>query len=133
MLKVKVKIGVSSVHGTGLFADQFIPKETITWCYEQNLDKNITKEEMEALPELSRQFFLYYTYFDEKRGHYVLPIDHLRFINHSSIKEKLNIASTPDEDVASRDIQIGEELLCDYNKFDDTYFERIGLKDKEIN
>jgi len=132
MLKIKVKIGKSSIQGIGLFADQFIPKGTTTWRYEQNLDISITKEEIEALPELSKQFVLYYSYFDKKMEYYVLPTDHLRFINHTSNKEKLNIDSTPDEDVASRDIQAGEELLCDYNKFDDTYFDRIGLNDKDL-
>lgn len=31
MLKVRTKLGKSTIAGTGLFADQFIAKDTIIW------------------------------------------------------------------------------------------------------
>jgi uncharacterized protein len=127
MLKVKTKIGPSGIHGTGLFADQFIPKGTVTWQYTPGWDVSHTEEEIRELAQFEQDYFFYYSYFDYKRGVYILPVDHLKFINHTEKKEMININSTPDEDVASRDIEPGEELLCDYTKFDPNYFERMGL------
>lgn len=132
MLLVKTKIGPSAIHGTGLFADEFIPKGTVTWKYDQGLDFGITKEQLDTLPQVQKEYFLYYTYYNEARNLYILPIDHLKFINHSSEESKRNIESTPDQDIASRDIQPGEEFLCDYNKFDPSYFPRISLGAEDL-
>lgn len=130
MLKVKTKIGESGVHGTGLFADQFIAKGTITWEYDQNFDISISQETLDALPTVAKDYFLYYCYVDKLINKYILCADNQRFINHSNVRE--NIFSTPRMDTALRDIQIGEEFFCDYNKFDDTYFERMGIKPEAL-
>lgn len=132
MLRVKTKIGPSAVHGIGLFADEFISKGTVTWQYDPEQDMSIAKETIESLSPLAKQYFNYYCYFDKERDTYILPIDHLKFINHSNKEETINIESTPDQDVAKRDIQPGEELLCNYNKFDDAYFDRMHLMPENI-
>lgn len=125
MLLVKTKIGVSSVHGIGLFADQFIPKGTITWEYNPLFDTSFTDAEVDALPDYAKKIFLHYAYFDKELNKHVLCFDDQRFINHTDHSE--NIESTTRRDIAARDIQLGEEILCNYNKFDDTYFDRINL------
>jgi SET domain-containing protein len=130
MLLVKTRLGISGIHGIGLFADQFIPKGTITWEYNPLFDTAFSEEEIAKMSEPSKKIFLHYAYFDKKLNKYVLCFDDQRFINHS--RKKLNIHSTVRQDVASRDIQAGEELLCDYDKYDDTYFHRHGLKDANI-
>lgn len=130
MLKVRTKIGESSVHGIGLFADEFIAKGTITWEYHPEFDIAISQEALDELPVVTKDYMLYYCYIDKLLNKYILCADHQRFINHSSSRE--NILSTPRMDVAHRDIQPGEEFFCDYNKFDDTYFTRIGLSPEEL-
>lgn len=132
MIRVKVKIKESDVHGIGLFADEFIPQGTTTWQYDEGIEKKITQEELDILPKNSKEFFLYYSYFDKVRNCFVLPIDHLRFINHTDNAIKENIESTPDKDVAKRDIQIGEELLCNYSKFDADYFSRMNMSPTDL-
>ncbi|MCX6785382.1 MAG: SET domain-containing protein [Candidatus Komeilibacteria bacterium] len=122
MIKVKTKLGISSIHGIGLFADQFIPKGTITWEYHPLFDTGFSEEEMGQMSKPARTQFLNYAYFDKELNKYILCFDDQRFINHSS--KNYNIVSTPRQDTAARDIQIGEELLCDYIKYDDTWFER---------
>lgn len=129
MLLIKTKIGASSVHGTGLFAEQFIPKGTITWEWNPEFDISFDQSLVETLPELQKNYVLYYAYLDQELGKLVLCADNQRFINHS---KNTNIDSTPRRDVANRDIQIGEELLCDYNLFDNTYFNRIGLDESNL-
>ena len=130
MLLVKTKLAVSNTHGIGLFADQFIPKGTVTWEYNPLFDSSFTDEEVAALPDIPRKIFLHYAYFDKVLNKHVLCSDDQRFINHSSHHE--NVESTTRKDVAARDIQPGEEILCNYNKFDDTYFGRINLPQENL-
>lgn len=127
MLLVKTKLGVSSVHGFGLIADEFIPKGTVTWEYHPVFDCAFTDEEVMAAPEIIRKTLLHFCYFDKELNKHVLCGDGQRFINHSQDVSKINIESITRRDVAARDIQPGEEFLCDYRKFDDTYFPRLKI------
>lgn len=130
MLLIKTKIAVSKIHGLGLYADQFIPKGTVTWEFNPAVDIAFSDEEAMALPEIARKTFFHYTYFDKELNKHVLCFDDQRFINHSA--DEWNIESTPHQDVAVRDIQQDEELLCDYYKFDDTYFDRLNIKKTDL-
>lgn len=133
MLRIKTTIKPSGIHGIGLFADQFIPEGTVTWSYDPEIDPSYTPETIAGLPEPMQSFMNFYCYFDTARGKYVLPADHLRFINHTEDATRVNIQSTPDQDIALRDIQPGEELLCDYFKFDPDYFARHGLARDQLS
>ncbi len=128
MIQIKTKLGPSSVHGVGLFADQFVPKGAVTWKYDPRFDSSFTEQEIEQMSEPARKQFLHYAYHDKIQNKYVLCFDDQRFINHSSNPEKINIHTTPDIDTAKRDIQPGEELFCDYNSFDDSYFPRHKIE-----
>ena len=130
MIRVKTKLDQSSVHGIGLFADQFIPKGTITWEYYPLFDTAFSEEEIAQMSEPAKKQFFHYAFLDKEVGKYVLCFDDQRFINHSS--KNYNIVSSPHQDMAVRDIQPGEELLCDYNKFDNTYFTRLDIKEKDL-
>lgn len=133
MITVKTRVGPSKIHGIGLFADQFIPKGTITFQYTEEFDLSFTKEEIEKMPKITQDYLMFYSYFDKKRNKYILCSDNQRFINHTGDLKRMNIKATPDQDTARVDIQPGEELLCNYNDFDDTYFERMGLTHKKLN
>ena len=122
MQYIKTKIGPSKIHGIGLFANQFIPAGTTTWEYSAEFDTGFTEEQVSRMSAPAREVFLWYAYYDFEKGKYILCFDDQRFINHSA--KNFNIISTPDKDVAARDIQIGEELLCDYNGFDKEYWAR---------
>lgn len=121
MIRIKTKVGKSGIHGIGLFADQFIPKGTVTWEYDPRFDSSFTKEEVALMSEPARKQFLWYAYFDKELDKYVLCFDDQRFINH--VEEGYNILSTTRQDVAARDIEPGEELYCNYNMFDNTYWD----------
>lgn len=132
MLRVKTMLRPSSIHGMGLFAGQFIKKGTVTWSYDPEFDFGFTKKELDSLPKLSREFFLYYCYLDKKLDKFILCSDNQRYINHTENKKRENILSTPRKDVAVKNIKKGEELLCDYNKFDDSYFKRMHIPKKKL-
>ncbi len=129
MLLVKTKIEKSGIHGIGLFADQFIPKGTVTWEYNSEFDTSFTEEQVQKLPEIAKDRFLHYAYIDKDLSKYILCWDDLRFINHST---NPNIDSTPRKDVANKDIQPGEELLCNYEAYETGYFERRNLDATEF-
>lgn len=120
MIRVKTKIGQSNIHGVGLFAAQFIPKGTVTWEYSPKFDSSFTEADLALMSESAKEQFLWYAYFDKELDKYVLCFDDQRFINHS--EKNFNIISTPHQDIAGRNIEIGEELCCNYNLFDDTYW-----------
>lgn len=121
MLRVKATIKESAINGIGLYAAEFIPKGTTTWQYDPKFDSSYTEGELEILTDSQREHFITYAYFDHERKVYILCSDFQRFINHS---ERPNINSTPDQDVAVRDIEIDEELSCDYAGYEKDWFER---------
>lgn len=120
MLKIKTYLDKSSIigAGTGLFAAEFIPKDTIIWEFNSEHDKEYTKEEIEKCNSLDKQFLSTYTFvYDAK---YYLCIDNARFFNHSNNPncysegfDKGNLGYTR----SKRDIDIGEELTDDYKGF----------------
>lgn len=127
MLRVKTRLAPSKVHGIGLFAAEFIPKGSVTWEYAPRLDKTYTERDIERMSAVSKEQFLKYAYHDKKLRKFVLCLDDQRFINHNSVDP--NILSTPRQDVAARDIHEGEELTCNYNHYDDTFFARMGVSE----
>ncbi|MEG3930862.1 MULTISPECIES: SET domain-containing protein-lysine N-methyltransferase [unclassified Microcoleus] len=127
MLLVKTKLGISFIHAIGLFAAQFIPKGTVTWEYSPYFDTSYEEADVERMSPSAKEQFLKYAYFDNILCRYVLCFDDQRFINHCS--ESPNILSTLRRDVAAVDIYEGEELVCNYNCYDDTYFIRLGIQE----
>jgi uncharacterized protein len=130
MLLVKTFLGLSDRHGIGLFAAQHIPKDTVTWEFSSDFDKSYSVDQLINLSSPAREQFFKYTYFDKDLDRYVLCFDDQRFINHCSVSP--NIISAPRRDIAARDIHEGEELLCNYNGFDDTYFTRLGIEEASL-
>lgn len=124
MLLVKTKIGQSKIHGIGLFADQFIKKGTMIWKFQPGFDLKIDKDELSKLSEPAREQFLKYAYLDFATHKYILCFDDSRFFNHSEDPNSLDVVSEDYEcsiDVAGRDIEIGEELTCNYLDFDEDF------------
>lgn len=132
MLRVKTKVDKSSIHGLGLFADEFIPGGTVTWEYDESVDVGFDKEIIESLNDLNKQYLLHFCYFDKELNKFILCADSQRYINHSKNKEKININSTLRKDVAAKDINPGEEFLCDYGLFDPEYFKRLGISESKL-
>lgn len=118
MLKVRTKLGSSTIAGTGLFADQFIAKDTIIWQYSDMHDKFYTQSEFDKIEGLDKEFLN--TYCFRFNNIYYLCIDNSRFFNHSDTpncySSEFNLGSLG-YTRALRDIEIGEELTDDYLGF----------------
>lgn len=101
---------VNDLIGHGVFATDLIPRGTITWVRDA-MDRELTPDQMEALPVMVREALLTYSYRNHK-GHYIFCWDHTRFINHSF---RANCMPTPyGFEIAVRDIQPGDQLTNDY-------------------
>ena len=131
MLRVKTKVRKSRIHGVGLFADQFIPKGAITWEYDSDFDIGYSERKIKKLSTFMKDYFFFYCYFDKKIKKFILCCDSQRFINHSKRYE--NILSETRIDIAKRNIKKGEEMFCDYNKFDPDYWKRHGINESKLN
>lgn len=113
-----VMIKPSPLHGIGVFAIKDIPKGTKN-IFSKGVGDwiKVSKEEVEALPQHSKDLIENHCLFDE--NFYFIPdygfklLDLVIYINHS---ETPNVISLNDgeEFEAIRDIANGEELLVDY-------------------
>jgi uncharacterized protein len=130
MLLVKTTIGPSHISGFGLFADEFIPKGTPVWRFQSGFDLKISKDHLHRLPKLTQEFLKKYAYLSKKSGQYIHCGDDGRFFNHSDSPNIIDL-DKPDEEeifsVAAWDIKLGEELTCDYKKFDAGSVHELGF------
>ena len=120
MLRVRTKLKESKIDGagTGLFADEFIAKDSIIWEFSSNLDRTYTEDEYEKMTGLDKEFLT--TYCFKFFGKYYLCVDNARFFNHSespncysSDFNENNLGYTR----ALKDILKGEELTDNYSEF----------------
>jgi uncharacterized protein len=120
MMLVQTKIQNSRIEGVGIFAAQFIRKGQEIWRLDERFDLVYPEKTVASFPPDMQDYFNRYGYPHMTRnGFVVLEIDNGRFMNHSEIPN----TNFTDAEVgwAIRDIQIGEELLCDYSEFDRTF------------
>jgi SET domain-containing protein len=117
MFTVKTKLGKSKIEGTGVFAEEFVPKGTLIWKYQEGFDSTTSDEQFEKLPKLAQDYLLHYGYYNKAEGGYVLCGDDARFTNHSSTPKMQALNKT--DSIAIEDINIGEEITEDYNYFDE--------------
>ncbi|MDQ6787068.1 MAG: SET domain-containing protein [Acidobacteriota bacterium] len=120
MLLVKTKLDISHIHGIGLFADEFISKDTVIWRFHPFIDMRLTDEQIEQLAEPSREQARKYSYREKHSRLYVLCGDDARFLNHSAEPNCFDFYNGEEQDltVACRGIEKGEELTCNYALFD---------------
>jgi len=120
MMKIKTKLGMSSISGIGLFADQFVPKNSIVWELDVNHDKIYTEEQFQSSNDLDKDFLI--TYCFKYNGKYILCVDNARFFNHAQSAMANCYSSDYNETClgytrATRDIFPGEELADDNSHF----------------
>lgn len=122
MLIVKASAKPSKTEGIGLFADEKIPKGTITWKFNPRFDILFDPEEVKKMSKEHHQLIDKYAYLSMKTGKYVYSIDDSRFTNHSSVNNNIDVVVKSGEPetvgIANRDIEKGEELLVNYRDFD---------------
>jgi len=115
MLYVKTKLKKSKISGIGLFADEPIPKGTLVWKFDPNIDLLLSKEEIEKLSKPAQEQIYKYGFLDAASNKFMLCGDDARFFNHSPQNNCDD--SQADITVAIRNIIPGEELTVNYKDF----------------
>lgn len=110
MTVVKTHLKETKNKGIGLFASEFIPKGTIWWKDSPEFDKVITQTEYDSYPKLLQEFWNTYAFVQKNKTLYMC-VDNARFINHSNNPNTGNIGN---DCLTLNDIQVGEELTCNY-------------------
>ena len=116
MLLVETYLSPSPLEGLGVFASHFIAKGQKLWELDPTVDILLSPLQIAERPEVYQGFIRRYAYFDRSLGAYLLDGDHARFLNHSDTPN-LDFSAIDGSGVATRDIQEGEEILCDYRQF----------------
>lgn len=116
---VDVQFKRSSIHGTGVYANQLIPAETKVWTFDKSM--NVCEcDDLSALSIEKLQFALHGGYFHQPSGKFIWYEDGMQYVNHADTPSA-NIgirewtALQDDNCTALRDIAPGEELLEDYS------------------
>jgi SET domain-containing protein len=119
MFLVKVYLRSSPIHGLGCFAGERIHKLQKVWVFDSRIDTRIPYDSLHRLPEATREYLDIYGYVEMVDDRKVVTHcgDFARHMNHSDTP---NVASVfvPGVNLATRDIEEGEELTCSYYDFD---------------
>ena len=105
--------------GSGIFALEFIPKGTVVYTEGAFSQTFSYKMVLHCFPKVKQDFIYKYATYDKVNTEWHLCTDHAHLWNHD---DNANCRYQSEEDldmVAVRDIQIGEELTCDYREFCD--------------
>jgi hypothetical protein len=116
MLLVKTTLKTSLIPGAGLgcFAAEFITKGTVIWEFSQFIDRIFTEDEVKSMSDVTKQFINIYSYM--RNGLYYLCVDNGRFINHHDEPNTIE-DTTREATIASKDINIGDEIVSNYAHF----------------
>jgi hypothetical protein len=114
MLLVRTYLAQSPIAGTGLFLRDDATAGTRIWTFDPRIDRIYGIDEMEALPELTRQHLKTFAVFSAERRLWVSPGDDARFINHADSPTTRSLETAFGDDVAVRDLPAGTEITCDY-------------------
>jgi uncharacterized protein len=115
MIIVPTYLNNSQIHGFGVFAKQFIAKGSKVWEFHPTFDIRFSEEELNALPEATRGEIEIHLYQPESGGTLYYESTMGKYMNHS--REPNVDFSEVEIGWATRDIQPGEELTCDYRQF----------------
>lgn len=119
MFIVRTSLRPSPIQGLGCFAEEPIKKGQVVWQFDPRFDIRIPLNELATFPAALQEHFRIYTYVEKIGSQEVMVYcaDMSKHMNHSDVP---NLFDTPDNiyEVAIRDIEVGEELTCNYYAFD---------------
>lgn len=113
--RTEVNIATNPKMGLGLFAKEFIPKESMVWKFIEGIDIKISIEQLNQLNDAQKEYFYKYGWIENgEENFYYSSSDLTNFMNHSYSP---NIGSKENFLIALRDIYIDEELFINYEEF----------------
>ena len=122
LFRTEVKVATDPRMGLGLFATEFIPKDSIVWEFVEGVDIKVSVDRVEQMSEAQQEYFEKYAWVED--DYYYSSCDLTNFVNHSY---QPNLDNTQDVTISLRDIEPGEELFTNYAEFDDCFDEYKDL------
>ncbi len=113
----------SPIHGTGLFATEFLPKGTIWWRANTDEVLFISKAQYDALRRLEAENSAVLSDI-QTYAYYIRRLDRLAYLcgDDRNLTHSLEPNCAPTDDrlgsITLRDVASGEELFEDYSKYD---------------
>lgn len=117
MLTILTFIMYSEIDGFGLFSANAVDKGETVWIFNPLIDKFLTVEEMESLPDHVQYFLKKYGSFENNK--YDIWLDNTRFLNHSDTPNIEWVGKGENNDeigVALVDIKAEDEITVKYRK-----------------
>ena len=111
MLLVPHFIAPSPIHGLGCFSSANIKKGKRIWEFHPIIDRIIPQSDLLGLPDHIVQLVQTHAEFVPDAAIFRLAADGAFFMNHS---DDPNLEDFGDWMIACRDIEIGDEITCDY-------------------
>lgn len=116
MLLVETYLAESPGMGLGLFAKNFIKEGTLIWEFIEGFDIEVHEDDYKLLNDVQKAHVD--KYFWKEGEYYYASCDNSNFQNHSYTPNSIVYG---EKMVASRDIYAHEEILVDYQSFDDNF------------
>jgi SET domain-containing protein len=114
MMLVKNYVAPSRIHGVGVFASERIAEGTRIYEFVEGVDIVMTREQAAAYGAEFARFMRIFAYVDPVDRTMVISVDNSRFMNHA---DQPNTDWDEHFGWATRDIEKGEEITCDYFNF----------------
>lgn len=118
LFKTEVKVAADPRMGLGLFATEFIPKDSVVWEFVEGVDIKVSIDRVKQMSDAQQEYFNKYAWTED--NYYYSSCDLTNFVNHSYAP---NLDNTKDVTIALRNIEPGEELFTNYAEFDDCFDE----------
>lgn len=118
LFRTEVKVATDPRMGLGLFAKEFIPKDSIVWKFVEGVDVKVSVDRVEQMSEAQQEYFEKYAWVED--DYYYSSCDLTNFVNHSY---QPNLKIIDEIMISLRDIHPGEELFENYAEFDDCFDE----------
>jgi hypothetical protein len=113
MLLVKTYVDRSPIHGLGLFAGEFLRKDTKIWTFAEGFDRAYSLKQFAKLPKPARDYIKLYGY--RVDSEILFTVDNDRHTNHS---DEPNTYLRNGYALARCNIRKGVEITNDYREFD---------------
>lgn len=131
MLIVETYIDFSEGKGIGLFSNVKIEKGSIYWVRNEIFDKIISQANLDSLNPLASDYIKTFGVLETFENWY-LCCDNARFTNHSKNPNTLNHFDKNglmQYCTVLKNIEVGEEILCDYTKTCLTCINGVNFKE----
>jgi uncharacterized protein len=122
MLGVRTYLDRSPLHGIGLFTSERIMAGSIVWEFNPAVDLVYSLVQWDLLKaSITAQSFMNLVRLSYKEaGNIYFCMDNAQFMNHSETHPNVAHGSSKNKMHAVRDIEKGEELLCNYLSYSDS-------------